>query len=60
MTELQLRHAEIEAIELTEEEVREALWTAKVVKWNRERNREYWRELETKKVCTANPAEASK
>lgn len=57
MTEIQLRRAEIESVELSEEEVREALWTAKVVKWQRERNREYWKKLETEKSCTANPAE---
>lgn len=60
MTELQLRAAEIEAIELTEEEVREALWTAKVVKWNHERNKEYWEKLEHSKSCNAKPAEALK
>lgn len=49
MTELQRRHAEIEAIVLTEDEIKAALWTAKIVKWNKERNKEYWEKLEGKK-----------
>lgn len=60
MTELQLRHAEIEAVVLTEDEIKAALWTAKVLKWNRERNKEYWENLENSKSCNAKPAEASK
>jgi len=49
MTELQIRQKEIEEIELTPEEIKYALWSAKCQKWNRERNAEYWAELENKK-----------
>lgn len=47
--ELVRRHKEVEATELTEEELRQVIWDAKVAKWNRERNREYWAEQERKK-----------
>ena len=40
------RRAEIEATQLTEEEVKEAIKDAKVRKWSRERRREYWESLE--------------
>lgn len=58
--ELVRRHREIEATDLTDEEIRRAIWSAKITKWNKERNREYWEKLEKRKPCTANPAEASK
>jgi hypothetical protein len=43
------RSEEIAAIELTPEEIVEAIMNAKISKWNRERNAEYWNELEKKK-----------
>ena len=49
MTELKIRQKEIEETELTEEEIKYALWSAKCQKWNRERNAEYWAEQERKK-----------
>ena len=49
MTELQIRQKEIEETELTPEEIKYALWSAKCQKWNRERNAEYWAEQERKK-----------
>lgn len=44
--ELVRRHKEVEAVILTDEELRQVIWDAKVAKWNRERNREYWAEQE--------------
>jgi hypothetical protein len=49
ITELELRAIEIEETELTPEEIKYALWSAKCQKWNRERNAEYWAEQERKK-----------
>lgn len=49
VTERQLRQQEIEAIVLTDEEVRYAIWSAKVTKWNRERNADYWADKEREK-----------
>lgn len=43
------RSDEIAAIELTPEEIQEAIRNAKIAKWNRERNAEYWDELERRK-----------
>lgn len=43
------RSDEIAAIELTPEEIEEAIRNAKIAKWNRERNAEYWSELEQRK-----------
>lgn len=51
MTELQRRHTEIESVVLTDDEIKKAIWQAKIVKWNRERNKEYWEKLETSKSC---------
>ena len=47
---IQQRRKEIEAIELSEEEISYALWSAKVGKWNRLRNEDYWMEQEAKKA----------
>lgn len=44
--ELVRRHKEVEVTELTEEETRQVIWDAKVAKWNRERNAEYWEQKE--------------
>lgn len=44
--ELVRRYKEIEAIELSEEEIKAAIYQAKVAKWNVERNAEYWRQKE--------------
>jgi len=43
------RNAEIEAIELTEPEIKYALWIGKQHKWYRERNAAYWQEKESNK-----------
>lgn len=43
------RKAEIEAIQLTDEEIRRAILNAKIQKWNEERTAEYWKELESRK-----------
>lgn len=47
--ELVRRHREIEATDLTDEEIRRAIWSAKIQKWNRERNADYWNKLEEQK-----------
>lgn len=49
MTELQLRQQEIEATPLTDEEIKRAIWSAKIQKWSRERNKDYWNTLEGQK-----------
>ena len=46
---IQQRRKEIEAIQLSEEEISYALWSAKVGKWNQIRNEDYWKELEEQK-----------
>lgn len=43
------RSEEIEKVELTPEEISLAIWQAKYVKWNKERFRDYWEELEKQK-----------
>jgi len=50
ITELELRAIEIEDVQLTPEEIKYALWSAKCQKWNRERNKDYWAEQERKKT----------
>lgn len=50
MTELELRRKEIEEIELTEDEIKYAILSAKVQKWNKIRNAPYWEALEKKKA----------
>ena len=52
MTELDRRTQEINAIQLTPEEEKEAIRVAKVVKWHRIKNEPYWKDKEKKK-CTA-------
>lgn len=53
--EVMRRKEEIEAIELTEEEMEQAILNAKIHKWSEEKNREYWERLEQQKPkkCTA-------
>jgi predicted GIY-YIG superfamily endonuclease len=49
MSELEReRKAEIEAIELTEEEVKAAIQEAKIKKWFRQFHQSYWEQLEFK------------
>lgn len=43
------RSEEIEKVELTPEELSIVIWQAKYVKWNKERFRDYWEELEKQK-----------
>lgn len=43
------RNAEIEAIELSENETKYCLWRGKLDKWYKSRNAEYWAEKEAKK-----------
>jgi hypothetical protein len=43
------RSQEIESIVLTPEEKEKAIYEAKVAKWFRERNAEYWANLEKQK-----------
>lgn len=49
MTELQIRQKEVDEIELTEEEIRYAILSAKIKKWNTIRNADYWKEKENEK-----------
>jgi hypothetical protein len=44
--ELERRRLEIESVHLTEEEIKIALYSAKVRKYNEEKHREYWMRLE--------------
>lgn len=44
-----------EGIELTDEEIKEALFEAKVKKYHREKHAAYWQEQEAKKKTKANP-----
>jgi hypothetical protein len=37
-----------ESIELTEQEMKDAILVAKIVKYNKEKNADYWKELEEK------------
>lgn len=46
MTELQLRTQEINAIQLTPEEERYAILSAKAKKWHAKKNEEYWKDKE--------------
>jgi hypothetical protein len=51
------RSQEIESIVLTPEEKDKAIYEAKIAKWFRERNAEYWENIEKQKPnksCTAN------
>lgn len=49
MTVVEQRRKEIESIELSEEEMKVIIWSAKIKKWNEEKNKEYWQELEARK-----------
>lgn len=49
MTEVEQRDREIDLIELSEEELWQAIWGAKIGKWNHLRNAEYWSDLENRK-----------
>lgn len=44
------RSDEIAAIELTPEEIEEAIWEGKKAKWFKERNAPYWKEKEAEKL----------
>lgn len=44
--ELERRRREIESVHLTEEEIRIALYSAKVRKYNEEKHGDYWLKLE--------------
>lgn len=47
--ELEQRKREIEQTELSEDELKYAIWNAKCIKWQTLRNAEYWEALERRK-----------
>jgi hypothetical protein len=44
------RSQEIESIVLTDQQIKEAIYQYKIALWFRERNAEYWENLEKQKV----------
>lgn len=50
--ELERRRLEIESVNLTEEEIRIVIYSAKVRKYNEEKHREYWQRQISKETTT--------